>query len=70
MIDPMLDVKELAQKLDASVRTVWRWVAEGTVPKPVQMGRSTRWFESEIKALQDGLKESRDKKSRDKRKKP
>jgi excisionase family DNA binding protein len=55
----MLDVKELAEKLRASVRTVWRWVSEGTLPRPVQLGGCTRWFESDIEEFQKKLKEKR-----------
>jgi predicted DNA-binding transcriptional regulator AlpA len=57
----MIDVKELAQKLGASVRTVWRLVAAKVIPEPVQMGRCTRWFESDIEDYQRRLKESREK---------
>ena len=59
MIEAMLDVKRLAEKLGASVRTVWRLVSAGVLPKPVQVGGSTRWFESDIEAFQRRLKEKR-----------
>jgi predicted DNA-binding transcriptional regulator AlpA len=60
MIEAMLDVKSLSEKLGASVRTVWRLVSAGILPKPVQVGRCTRWFESDIEAFQRRLKESRE----------
>jgi len=64
MIDPMLDVKGLAEKLGASVRTVWRLVSAGVLPKPVQVGRCTRWFESDIEEFQRRLKESRERRKK------
>jgi predicted DNA-binding transcriptional regulator AlpA len=60
MIEAMLDVKNLADKLGASVRTVWRLVSAGVLPKPVQVGRCTRWFESDIEEFQRRLSESRE----------
>jgi predicted DNA-binding transcriptional regulator AlpA len=61
MIEAMLDVKRLAEMLGASVRTVWRLVSAGILPKPVQVGGATRWFESDIEAFQRRLKENREK---------
>ncbi|HEX4085150.1 MAG TPA: helix-turn-helix domain-containing protein [Chthoniobacteraceae bacterium] len=60
MIETMMDVKNLAEMLGASVRTVWRLVSAGVLPKPVQVGGSTRWFESDIEEFQRRLKEDRD----------
>jgi predicted DNA-binding transcriptional regulator AlpA len=60
MIDAMMDVKRLAEMLGASVRTVWRLVSAGVLPKPVQVGGCTRWFESDIEEFQRRLRESRE----------
>ena len=60
MIEAMMDVKRLAEMLGASVRTVWRLVSAGVLPKPVQVGRCTRWFESDIEEFQRRLRESRE----------
>jgi predicted DNA-binding transcriptional regulator AlpA len=60
MIEAMLDVKRLADRLGASVRTVWRLFSAGVLPKPVQVGRCTRWFESDIEEFQRRLRESRE----------
>jgi predicted DNA-binding transcriptional regulator AlpA len=38
MIEARMDVKKLAEMLGASVRTVWRLVSAGVLPKPVQVG--------------------------------
>lgn len=41
--------KALAERYQVSRQTVWRWVREGHLPKPVKIGTgSTRWPESEI----------------------
>jgi predicted DNA-binding transcriptional regulator AlpA len=60
MIDKMLDVNAVAILLGASVRTVWRLVATKVLPKPVRVGESTRWFESDVEEFQRKLKERRE----------
>ena len=60
MIDKMLDVNAVAILLGASVRTVWRPVATKVLPKPVRVGASTRWFESDVEEFQRKLKERRE----------
>jgi len=62
MIEAMLDVKGLAEMLGASVRTVWRLVSAGVLPKPVRVGGSTRWFEADIAEFQRKLRVERDRK--------
>jgi len=39
---------EVAQALDCSERTVWKWADQGLIPKPVRRPRSSRWRRSEI----------------------
>ena len=60
MIDKMLDVNAVAILLGASVRTIWRLVATKVLPKPVRVGGSTRWFESDVEEFQRKLKERRE----------
>ena len=60
MIDKMLDVNAVAILLGASVRTVWRLVATKVLPKPVRVGASTRWIESDVEEFQRKLKERRE----------
>lgn len=60
MIEAMLDVKRLAEKLSASVRTLWRLVSAGVLTTPVQMGRCAGWFEADIEDFQKRLRESRE----------
>lgn len=53
-LDQLLNVKETARHLGCSVATVWRRVADGTLPKPIKIGGMTRWSMSEIaKAIEE-----------------
>lgn len=58
--DRLLSVKDTARALGCSVATVWRRVADGTIPKPVKTGGTTRWPQSEIVEVIDGAKAQRD----------
>lgn len=46
--DRLLSVRDTARALGCSVATVWRWAADGTISKPLKLGGTTRWRESEI----------------------
>ena len=37
------DVEVVADVMQISPRTVWRRVADGTLPKPISLGRAKRW---------------------------
>jgi len=37
------DVDVVADVLQISVRSVWRRVADGTLPRPISLGRAKRW---------------------------
>jgi prophage regulatory protein len=53
-MDPeLLKAREVARRLGISVRTVWKWTAEGELPPPVRLGRVTRWRRRDIEAFQD-----------------
>jgi predicted DNA-binding transcriptional regulator AlpA len=43
-----MDVQEVARALSLSVRTIWKLSASGELPKPVRLGRSSRWSCAEI----------------------
>lgn len=47
---------QLAQALSISRATVWRWAAEGRIPKPVKLSPGcSRWnVEAVFAALQEG----------------
>lgn len=38
-----LSDKGVAARYDVSRATIWRWAAEGRIPKPVKIIGSTRW---------------------------
>lgn len=45
----LLTVREVATMLSISLRSVWRAVAAGDLPKPIRIRGSARWLLSEIK---------------------
>ena len=47
-VDPLLTAKESAAELQISVPTFWRWVANGTLRKPLKLGGMSRWPRSEL----------------------
>ena len=45
----LLTVREIADQFKIAVRTVYRWVELGRLPKPIRIGtRTIRWRKSEI----------------------
>lgn len=50
MVDTLLRAKEVAAMLKVSIPTVYRRMADGTLPKPVKLGGASRWPQSEIVA--------------------
>ena len=44
----LLDVKQVADLLHCSARTVQRHVGDGLIPPPVRIGRLVRWRAAEI----------------------
>jgi excisionase family DNA binding protein len=44
----LLSAKELAEILSLSVRTIWRLRSAGKLPKPLVIGGSIRWRQSDI----------------------
>lgn len=57
--DPLLKVSEAAKLLSISVPSFWRRVADGSVPKPIKLGSSSRWLHSEILAVIEDAKARR-----------
>jgi predicted DNA-binding transcriptional regulator AlpA len=57
--DPMLTAPDCASLLGMSVTTFWRWIANGRAPKPVKLGKLSRWPKSEILALIERAKAAR-----------
>jgi excisionase family DNA binding protein len=54
--DSLLKVKEVAEKFSIHVRTVYKWVQHGILPKPIKIGGATRFLESSIDVLMEELK--------------
>ena len=44
----LLNVKEVAEILAIATRTVWYYTAKGLLPKPIKVGRHTRWKSQDI----------------------
>jgi len=44
----LLNVRDVARCLRMSVRATWRANAAGFLPRPLKIGKATRWRESEI----------------------
>ena len=58
-VEEMFDLHRLASLLGLDERTIWRRVADGTLRKPVKIGRAARWFASDIANFQQRLREER-----------
>jgi predicted DNA-binding transcriptional regulator AlpA len=58
--DKLIPLSEVADALGGiSIRTVWRLVAAGELPKPVRVGREAALFSSEVRAYLSKLKAGR-----------
>ena len=57
--DRLVSVKDTAALYGCSVATVWRRVADGTIPQPVKIGGMTRWSLSELYAAIEAAKADR-----------
>lgn len=54
----LLTVRDVAERMRVSVRTVWRWTASGELPAPVRAGRRgrvVRWKTADIAQFVQGL---------------
>ena len=59
VVEQMVDLRWVAERLHVSIRKVWRLIASGELPKPVKIGRAVRFFMSEILQYLEKLKSSR-----------
>ena len=57
--DPLLKDREGAALVGCSVPTFWRWVANGTLTKPIKLGGMSRWPQSELLAFIERAKANR-----------
>lgn len=46
----LITAKEFAQKLNVSLRQIWRMLSEGRIPQPVRLGGTVRWRLAEVKS--------------------
>jgi excisionase family DNA binding protein len=54
--EQLLTVREVADLMRVSRRTVWRWVAQGRLPGPVRYSRTcVRWKASVVRAYLEAL---------------
>jgi predicted DNA-binding transcriptional regulator AlpA len=55
--DKLFGVKAVAETFNICSRGVWRMVSRGELPQPVHVGRSARWFASDIERYMERLRE-------------
>ena len=53
----LLTVKQVAERLQCSTRTVHRLADDNKLPKPVRVGRLVRWRECDIAVFMKGIKD-------------
>jgi predicted DNA-binding transcriptional regulator AlpA len=46
--EQLLTDEQVARAYCVSRTTVWNWVKSGSIPRPVKVGRRSRWIKSEI----------------------
>ena len=56
----LLTIKGVAQTMEAGRSFIYQEVAAGRFPKPVKLGRSTRWIAAEIHAWIAAKAQARD----------
>lgn len=54
--DRLVDINQVSSLLSYSHRGVYRLIASGQLPRPVKVGRSTRFYQSDIQAYLQGLR--------------
>ena len=42
------DVRAVAVRYDCHPSSVWRWVVQEKLPKPIRIGGITRWIDAEL----------------------
>jgi len=48
--EKLISLRSTAERLDLSLRGVYRLIARGQLPRPVKVGASTKFFESDLQA--------------------
>ncbi|MEM8042881.1 AlpA family transcriptional regulator [Morganella morganii] len=58
--EPLVDMKFITKFTGLTDKWFYKLIQEGRFPKPIKLGRSSRWFRSEVNAwLQERIAESR-----------
>lgn len=57
--DRLLTVRELSDWLCLSVRSIYRRIDQGVLPRPIKLGRSTRFVQSDVEACLERLRRGR-----------
>lgn len=47
----LIHQRALQALLGCSQTSIWRWVNNGTLPKPIRLGRALRWRVGDIRAF-------------------
>lgn len=56
-VDPLLRANEVCDLLSISVTSLYRRMADGTLPKPVKLGGLSRWSRADILRAIDAARE-------------
>ncbi|MCA0943378.1 helix-turn-helix domain-containing protein [Salipiger pacificus] len=51
LVDPLFSDRDAANLLGCGRSTLWRWAAEGVIPRPLKIGGSSRWKLSDLQAV-------------------
>ncbi|WP_447882113.1 helix-turn-helix transcriptional regulator [Serratia fonticola] len=58
--DQFVDMAFITRLLGVSDKWIYRLIQDGVFPKPIKLGRSSRWLQSEIESwLQERISQSR-----------
>lgn len=58
--DSLIDMKFITQYTGLTDKWFYKLIQEGKFPKPIKLGRSSRWFKSEVEQwLNEQITESR-----------
>ena len=57
--EQLVSLPDSAAKLDVSLRSFYRLIAQGDLPPPVKVGRSSKMFQSDLSGYVQKLKAQR-----------
>ena len=60
--DQLVDIKFITEFTGLTDKWFYKLIKEGEFPKPIKLGRSSRWFKSEVEQwLKERINSSKDK---------